>query len=59
LPPVVLDELALTATASPSSRGTQQGPLGLFELAEALGAETYLDLLHASAERKDGQTWVW
>jgi hypothetical protein len=35
------------------------GPLGFFETPEALGAETYLDLLHVAAERKDGQTWVW
>jgi hypothetical protein len=36
-----------------------EGPLGFFETPQALGAETYLDLLHVAAERKDGQTWVW
>jgi hypothetical protein len=35
------------------------GPLGYFETPEALGAEAYLDLLHVTAERRDGLTWVW
>ena len=36
-----------------------EGPLSFFETPEALGAESYLDLLHVTAERRDGRTWVW
>jgi hypothetical protein len=36
-----------------------EGPLGFFESPAALGAQAYLDLLRVTAERKDGQTWVW
>ena len=35
------------------------GPLAFFETPEALGTEAYLDLLHVTAERVDGRTWVW
>ena len=36
-----------------------EGPLGFFEGATPLGAETYQDLLHVTAERREGATWVW
>jgi hypothetical protein len=36
-----------------------EGPLSFFETPEAIGAESYLDLLHVTAERIDGHTWVW
>ncbi len=35
------------------------GPLGFFEHPEAPLAEATMDLLHVTAERKDGTTEVW